>query len=252
MSDETTKPATVPKKLPDWERIESDYRAGVLSIREIASSHQISHTAIQKRAKRGGWTRDLAAKIQAKADALVAKEVVSSQVATATAATERLIVEANAEAIAQVRLSHRTDISRARKLCLTLLGELEVASQERMTVEALADALHQMESPDSPTAANKAREILSRAMSIPARTGALKSLTDSLKTLVGLEREAWDLKSLEHPSADDAPGQYEELRDRNLHAIEQLSARLAGPAPSAPAAPTEGAADPEPDPGADA
>jgi hypothetical protein len=225
MTDEVSKAAT--KKAPDWERIEEDYRAGVLSIREIAAAHQISHTAIQKRAKRDGWSRDLAAKIQAKADSLVAKEAVASQVATETAATERLIVEANAEAIAQVRLSHRTDIGRARKLCLALLGELEVASEERMTVEGLADALHQLESSSSPTAPTKARDALSRAMSIPARTGSLKALTDSLKTLVGLEREAWDLRVDTDSSAGSAKN-VDELSDAELESL----IRRARPAPT--------------------
>ena len=58
-------------KQPDWEAIERAYRAGLLSIREIASAHEVSHTAINKRAKRDGWERDLSEKIQAKAEALV-------------------------------------------------------------------------------------------------------------------------------------------------------------------------------------
>lgn len=38
---------------PDWEAIETAYRAGVMSLREIASQHGISEGAISKRAKRG-------------------------------------------------------------------------------------------------------------------------------------------------------------------------------------------------------
>lgn len=68
------------KKTPDWERIEADYRAGLLSVREIAASQGITHGAINKRAKRDGWERDLAAKIRAKADALVSKREVSTLV----------------------------------------------------------------------------------------------------------------------------------------------------------------------------
>lgn len=56
------------KAAPDWERIEADYRAGLLSVREIAASNGVSHVAIGKRAKRDGWERDLQAKIKAKAD----------------------------------------------------------------------------------------------------------------------------------------------------------------------------------------
>ena len=54
------------KTAPDWERIEADYRAGLLSVREIAASQGITHGAINKRAKRDGWERDLSAKIKAK------------------------------------------------------------------------------------------------------------------------------------------------------------------------------------------
>ena len=56
------------KQPTDWERIEQLYRAGLLSVREIAATCGVSHTAINKRAKAGSWDRDLKAKIQAKAD----------------------------------------------------------------------------------------------------------------------------------------------------------------------------------------
>jgi DNA-binding Lrp family transcriptional regulator len=36
----------------DWEAIEREYRAGQLSVREIARQQGLSHTAINKRAKR--------------------------------------------------------------------------------------------------------------------------------------------------------------------------------------------------------
>jgi hypothetical protein len=43
------------EKQTDWERIELDYRAGLLSIREIAESQGISHTAIKTRGFRSGF-----------------------------------------------------------------------------------------------------------------------------------------------------------------------------------------------------
>lgn len=45
--------AQTDKAAPDSERIEADYRAGVLLIREIAASQGITEGAIRKRAKRG-------------------------------------------------------------------------------------------------------------------------------------------------------------------------------------------------------
>ena len=67
----------------DWERIELDYRAGVKTLRQIADEHGITHGAINKRAKRDGWERDLSDKIQRKPDALVSKAAVSTEVSKA-------------------------------------------------------------------------------------------------------------------------------------------------------------------------
>ncbi|MBD2819526.1 hypothetical protein ID852_02195 [Xenorhabdus sp. 42] len=48
----------------DWEAIELAYRAGSLSIREIAAKYGISDTAIRKRANSQGWQRDLTDKVK--------------------------------------------------------------------------------------------------------------------------------------------------------------------------------------------
>lgn len=42
---------------PDWEAIESAYRAGALSLREIGAQYGVTEGAIRKRAKRDGWVR---------------------------------------------------------------------------------------------------------------------------------------------------------------------------------------------------
>jgi hypothetical protein len=85
--------------------------AGLLSLREIASQHGISDTAIRKRAKRDGWVRNLGEKIKSKADDLVRRQ----EVRTETAISERELVEATAEVIATVRMEHRGDIRRVRR-----------------------------------------------------------------------------------------------------------------------------------------
>lgn len=48
----------------DWESIEKEYRAGQISIREIARQNNCSAPAITQKAKRLGWVRDLTQKIQ--------------------------------------------------------------------------------------------------------------------------------------------------------------------------------------------
>lgn len=42
---------------PDWEAIESAYRAGVLSLRDIGEKYGVTEGAIRKRAKKLGWVR---------------------------------------------------------------------------------------------------------------------------------------------------------------------------------------------------
>lgn len=42
---------------PDWEAIESAYRAGVLSLRDIGEQYGVTEGAIRKRAKKFSWVR---------------------------------------------------------------------------------------------------------------------------------------------------------------------------------------------------
>jgi hypothetical protein len=181
--------AQTEKKAPDWERIEADYRAGVLSVREIASANGVSHVAISKRAKKEGWERDLAAKIKAKADALVTTRAVTKEVTSQKAVTDRAIVEANAEVIANIRLAHRSDIRRARDLCMKLLQELEWQTGDLGLLEQLADLLNS----DEEGSQDKRMELFSRVLSMPGRIDGMKKLAETLKNLVGIEREAYGI-----------------------------------------------------------
>ncbi|UXH41617.1 hypothetical protein [Pseudomonas promysalinigenes] len=179
-------------KQPDWEAIERAYRAGVLSVREIAAAHEVSHTAINKRAKREGWDRDLKAKIKAKADALVSKREVSTEVSSKQAETEREIIELNAEVIANIRMAHRGDISRSRRLTNKLLDELESLTDEQGTIKELIDQLKDGDHEDGEAMAD-VLALAKKMSALPARTKTMKELAETLKTLVALERQAYDL-----------------------------------------------------------
>ncbi|MGE1402281.1 hypothetical protein ACMFFG_14610 [Citrobacter freundii] len=183
---------------PDWEAIESAYRAGVLSLREIASQHGISDTAIRKRAKKEEWTRDLAAKVKAKADDLVRKREVRAKVRSENQISERELVEATAEAIANVRMEHRGDIKRARELANLLFSEL---SSECADVESLHKLGELMLSPDD-KGQDKLNDLYHKIISMPQRVKSMKDLSDTLKTLIGLEREAYSIKEDEPSSVN--------------------------------------------------
>lgn len=177
------------KAAPDWERIEADYRAGILSVREIAASQGITDTAIRKRAKRDGWQRDLAKRIQDKADALVRTAEVRTQVRTESAIPERELVEANAEAIARIRMAHRSDIARSRKLAMSLLEELEIETGDLDLFRELGEILRS----DDDKGQDRRNDLYNKVISSAGRIDSMKKLSETMKTLVGLEREAYGL-----------------------------------------------------------
>lgn len=181
-------------KQPDWERIEQLFRAGLLSVREIAAACGVSHTAINKRSKAEGWERDLKAKIKAKADSLVSKREVSNKVSTETLATERGIVEANAEVIADIRMAHRADIGRSRRLANKLLDELEALTDEQGTIKEMIAQLKEADHDDG-DAMSDVLALAHKMGALPSRTKTMKELAETLKTLVALERQAYELDS---------------------------------------------------------
>jgi len=195
------KAMTEAKKKTDWERVEADYRAGLLSVREIGAAHGVSHTAINKRAKTHGWVRDLSKRIQAKAEELVSKQTVSKEVSTETLETDRQIVEANAKVIADIRLTHRRDIAKARSLAMRLLGELEIQTGDLDLFEQLAELLNE----DGEGGQDRRQELFARVLSLPSRVDGMKKLAETLKNLVGLEREAYGLASGDADPTEDAP-----------------------------------------------
>ncbi len=190
---------TDPKAKPtrDWEAIERDYRAGLLSLREMAASHGVSHVSIKKHADKAGWTRDLAAKIKARSEELVNKAEANRAVNSSSPLVERAIIEANAERIAQVRGEHRADIARMRALVLRLLAECEAESADPALFAELGDMLR---APDD-SGADRLNDAYRKAISLPQRIKGVKELADAMKVLIGLEREAYGLATAEEDAA---------------------------------------------------
>lgn len=204
----TATPAPSEKKVaskvaPDWERVELDYRAGIKTLRQIAEENGVSHPAITKRAKRDGWSRDLAAKIQAKADELVTRGLVTKSVTTETKIAEREVIEANAQAVADVRLAHRHDIHRARRLTNALLDELEQQTDPQ-TLALLNELGELLASPDEKTGRDRLNELYQTVISLPERSKTMKVLAESLQKLVDMERTAFGMDA--KTPADEADG----------------------------------------------
>jgi hypothetical protein len=203
------------KRVIDWERIELDYRAGLLSLREIAGPHGLSDTAIRKRAKRDSWTRDLSAKIKSKAEELVRKSEVRKQVRIDQKETEKETVDANAQVIANVRIEHRADICRARRLSNKLLEELEGLTDNRQLFDDLGEMLRD----PSDSGVDRRNDLYQKVIDLPSRSKSMKEMAETLKTLITLEREAFDIAApakVEVTGAGGGPIQTESLNVAGL------------------------------------
>lgn len=198
----TSPPAPIPESPPaggaapgpvavDWERIELDYRAGIKVLRQIAGENGISEGAIRKRAKRDDWTRDLSERIQEKADQLVRNEAVRNLVRKESSVSERVLVEANAQDQASVRLSHRKDIQRKRAIVASLMDELE-AQVGPDNAALLSDLGAMLRNPDE-NGQDKLNDLYRRVISLPERARTAKTLAETLRITVDMERQAFGM-----------------------------------------------------------
>lgn len=160
---------------------------------------------MNKRAKTYGWERDLSAKIQAKADALVSKALVSSEVSKEAKAAEKQIVDVNAQAVADIRLAHRKDIHRARSLTANLFDELEQQTNPE-TLESLKQLGEIMANPDEKTGRDRLNDLYHEVISLPERAKTLKILTESLQKTVDMERQAFGMDAKNAENNPGAPG----------------------------------------------
>lgn len=180
----------------DWERIEIDYRAGLLTLREIAEQHKITHAAIMKRAKRDKWERNLQARIQARADELVSKTLVSKEVTKERMDTEKKVIEENAHALVEVKRSHIQGINKLQKVCDDLMSELVTQSISKEELQQIAEfaVLQQTQDGDQPDPKDVQKRLDSflKLLGLSDRADTFKKLVDAKTRLVTLERTIFD------------------------------------------------------------
>jgi hypothetical protein len=145
-----------PKTSSDWDRIELEYLAGDVSVREIADRHEISDTAIRKRAKREGWVR-----------AVRTPRTVRTQAPPPRAAPPEPVPVPEAAVIAE----------RGRGLVARMLDELDATTTHQGELEELIE----LETADDRE--GRRREGMLGAISLAGRAKTLKELATAFKTI---------------------------------------------------------------------
>lgn len=176
-------------KKVDWDAMLPDWSAGIKTILELSKEYDVSRAAIVKHWRELGIERDLTAKIKAKADALVTKSLVASQVAALKDVTESEIVDANALNSATIQITERKDVTKSRNIVIKLVNELEDQIDYKEDYEKLGEMFR---NPDQ-YGNDKLNDVYMKTISFSGRVDGMKKLSDSLKTLIELERRVYKI-----------------------------------------------------------
>lgn len=200
-------------KAVDWEAVEREYRAGQLSVVEIGRQCGVSHTAINKRAKKFGWTRDLTEKVRKEVSARLVSEQVSAETRAAPLKAREAIEIAAQRGVEVVR-QHRSGIDRLRKIAEKLATQLDADSDD---IEEIEKAIEEETAGDK-NGERRARML--KAVSLPSRAGVARELSQLLKNLIPLERQAFNLDD-KTPNDPDVP-----VGGTMTHKLDAASAEL--------------------------
>ena len=211
----------------DYDRIERGWRAGILSPRQLAAAYEeetgqkVSHAAIIKHFTKLGIPRNLAEKIKAKSDAMVTQAMVTEQVTPITIKRDKDIIEDAATQLTNIRLGQRKDIQRSRKIAMSLFDELEMmVGQENVKLLEMLGEL--MWSPDD-KGNDKVNDLYMKIISMPGRVKSMKDLSDTLKTLIALERQAFGLDDENNKPVDALTTLLERVSTGNSSAFKPIA-----------------------------
>lgn len=176
-----------PKRHIDWELIERDYRAGIKTLRQIAEEHGITHGAVNKRAKAEGWERDLQKRILEKAEAKVSRAQVSSEVSKEAKVSDRALVEANAEVIAQADLLNRKHVVMGIDTSIAQLQELELLGRPDFQdlLEEVGNAMRK----ENSMGVDKMNDLYRYVISLAGRVKMAKDISASLGVYIPMQRK---------------------------------------------------------------
>lgn len=186
------------KRRVDWDAMEADWRAGVKPVLQLSKEHGVSRAAILKHWDKEGVQRDLAARIEARANSLVTQAAVTREVTPESRVTERNIVEANAAVIADAVINQRADVKRARATVQRLWALVDAELNHPADLAALGEM---MRSPDE-QGGDRLHDMYEAAIGLPQQIKNVKLLADAIKIMIELERKV--LRIDDTPFEEDA------------------------------------------------
>jgi hypothetical protein len=181
----------------DWKKIERLYRAGVLSVREIAREFNMVEGTIRYHANKKGWKRDLSHEARQayrqKTVENLAKVFDSKELGKQLDnITDEEIIEEAAKTQIEVVRQHQRTLGQGHQLTMRLLRELEDTTAHMGELQELITSEY----------APQRREAVRRAISLPSRATTLRDLAAASRLWVTLERQAFNILDDREKSPD--------------------------------------------------
>lgn len=180
----------VARKTVDWEAMEPDWRANIKPVLQLSKEYNVSRAAIVKHWRNEGIERDLSEKIRAGAEAKVTQDVVTHLVTPETKASEKQLIEANAEMMARVIRGHRQSLGRLGNVVQLLFDRLEAELTCTELFEQLGELMH---APDE-NGQDRLNDLYRKVIALPSQTDTAKKLAETLKTKIELERKVFKIE----------------------------------------------------------
>lgn len=176
------------KHKTDWEAVERDYRTGKYTLRELGGKHGADPSLISRKAKKNGWTQDLAIAIKQATNAKLTEQLVHKEVHKGQQKVHNTI-EAAATMGANVIMGHRKGLSELAGVKQLLLDQIKSAAEN---LPDLTEIIELARKPDD-HGNDRVNDALKRAMSRSTLADDLKKLADVDEKVRKGEREAFNL-----------------------------------------------------------
>lgn len=188
------------KKDIDEEALGRDWRAGILTLGQIAEKYGLEEYQVLNLVKKRKWGRDLSKRIQQETTQRLQQEVALALEQQQGAMMENAIVEANVAMQAAITRHHRTGATSTRESILKLVAELGAFAipQEQLDRFCELAALRRSQAIEDFDAQSqeyaKALDTFQRLVELPSRAKTAKDLVGALASVVELERKVYGIK----------------------------------------------------------
>lgn len=187
------------ERKPDWAWIRREWESDLKTDRGIAAQstaagRKVSHVAIGKQAKKNGWKK---ASLTPAVQREIANRLARASVSAVTDANAEDVIDAAAKEGVTVVQTHRQDIRQARVLVGTMFQQLADATNH---VDELGQAIEEeiAETKDAKAKAElearkQRRARLLKTIGLQSRAGVARDLSQAMRNLIGLERQAFNI-----------------------------------------------------------